>query len=222
MRKKFIILVLVTACMASSVFAQEINLRGLFDASVFGSIDVPTGFTQADPMDAGLNRKLGFDFGAAGEYFFSRNFGGGIDFSYVSFASDEFEGLESDDKLNIIMIGAHFKAAYPLENMIIPYVSAGAGLAMPKLKDATSEFGPETVDIDIKDQIYVAGNIGVMYFVSDMISVFAEGGGAYVPTEDAETMVEGEQGDLDGADFPGNISFVNFKAGINIWFGMAE
>ena len=220
MKKILFILFLICFVAISIGSAQDMNLAGKLGFSAFGSVDVPTGFTAADPTEGGLTRKLGYDFGGAVDYFFTPLFGVGVDASYTTFDAEDFEGVESDDKFTVIMIGGHVKFAYPLESLVVPYVSAGAGLAMPKIKDATSEFGPELVDIKIENQVYFAGNIGLMFFVTDMFSVFGEAGGVYIPLKHVETTVESEEGDLDGGDFPGNIPFVNFKAGISIWLDL--
>lgn len=220
MKKALFLLLLACFWAISAASAQDLDLAGKFGFSAFGSVDVPTGFTAADPMEGGLNRKLGFDFGVAADYFFTPLFGAGVDASYTFFDADDFEGVESEDKFTVIMIGGHVKFAYPVVDLIVPYVSAGAGLAMPKIKDAASEFGPELVDIKIENQVYIAGNIGAMFFVTDMFSVFGEAGGVYIPLKHVETTVESDEGDLDGGDFPGNTPFLNFKAGISLWLDL--
>ncbi|NIS15751.1 MAG: outer membrane beta-barrel protein [Aliifodinibius sp.] len=220
MKKFLFFLLLICFWVMSAAPAQNLDLTGKLGFSAFGSVDVPTGFTAADPMEGGLNRKLGFDFGGAVDYFFTPLFGLGVDASYTTFDAEDFEGVESDDKFTVIMIGGHVKFAYPVADLIVPYVSAGAGLAMPKIKDATSEFGPELVDIKIDNQVYFAGNVGLMFSVTDMFSVFGEAGAVYISLKHVETTVETDEGDLDGGDFPGNTPFLNFKAGISLWLDL--
>ncbi|MBD3218860.1 MAG: outer membrane beta-barrel protein [candidate division Zixibacteria bacterium] len=221
MKKLGVMLAVMVFCLSSIAPAQETDLSGLFDVSVFGALDIPTGVTQADLTDGGLYRKTGFGFGAAGEYFFTTNVGAGLDFMYNTFSAKDVMSVEMNDKFTAIMIGAHLKAGYPLEGGIIPYASAGGGVALTEWKDVLSEVGPDEVTIDIDPAFYINGNLGVMYFVSPMISVFGEASGYYLMTENTSTEAEYE-GDGFSGEFGVNLKWLAFKAGINIWFGMAE
>jgi opacity protein-like surface antigen len=189
----------------------DTDLTGMFNVYPYGGVAIPTGYMQGTPETGGLDMKMGFDFGAGGEYFFNPYIGAGVDFMYSM-----FKGNETDDKFNVLMIGAHVKAAYTMEGMSIrPYATAGGGFAMPKWKDVP--FEGSLVEPELKNRPYIAGNIGVMYFVQENISVFVEGGGVMVFMKDTDVTI-----DSGTYNFPKNVTFVPIKVGVNIWFGMAE
>jgi opacity protein-like surface antigen len=204
----------------SSVNAQD--LTGMFNVSPFAGIGIPTGAFQADLIpDDGIHRKMGFKFGVYGEYFFTPNIGAGLDFMYATFGAKDILTLQRDDKFEIIMFGAHAKYVVLPESMIRPYGLAGFGMAMPKWKDFEDPSTSDLYEFDIDSKIYILGEIGVLYFVSPMISVFAEAGGVYIMTEDANTTVKGgEQEEELKYDY--NTTFVDIRVGVNVWFGGSE
>ncbi len=219
--KKIVVLGILIVLMAfTSMNAQD--LTGMFNVSPFAGIGIPTGAFQADLIpDAGVHRKMGFKFGAYAEYFFTPNIGAGLDFMYATFGAKDVGDLQRDDKFNIVMFGAHGKYVAMPESEIRPYGLAGFGLAMPKWKDFEDPETSDLLEFDIDSKFYLMGEIGVMYFVSPMISIFAEAGGCYIMTKDAKTTFTYEGEEME-RKFDYNITFVDFRVGVNIWFGMTE
>lgn len=202
------ILVISICSMLSAQYAPE-DLTGMFDVYPYGGIAIPTGFMQGTPENGGFDRKMGFDFGAGGEYFFNPYIGAGVDFMYSM-----FKGNESDDKFNVFMVGAHVKLAYAMEDMpIMPYATIGGGFAIPKWKDVPDL----STDPELKNRPYIAGNIGAMYWVAENISIFVEGGGVMVFMKDTDVTYDDTV-----MNFPKNVTFAPIKVGVNIWFGMSE
>jgi opacity protein-like surface antigen len=202
------ILMIGISPMLSAQYAPE-DLTGMVNVSPFGGIAIPTGFMQGSPENGGFDRKLGFDFGAGGEYFFNPYVGAGVDFMYSMFKAND-----SDDKFNIFMIGAHVKLAYNTPDMpVIPYATVGGGFAIPKWKDVSGLVEGTTVDPELKNRPYIAGNVGVMYFATENLSIFIEGGGAMVFMKDTDVTYDNTT-----MNFPKNVTFAPIKVGINYWF----
>ncbi|HDS00757.1 MAG TPA: hypothetical protein ENO22_14270 [candidate division Zixibacteria bacterium] len=215
MKKIVVLLVTVLVCFAATAPAQVMDPTGMIDGSAFGIVDIPTGFTQADWEEGGMARELGFGGGVSGEYFFHPFVGAGIHFMYHTFSAKDMGDEPMDDKFNAIMIGAHAKGVYPLEMGIIPYATAGGGVALTKWKDMPGE--GDLVEFDIDPALYITGNIGVMYFVSPTVSVFAEAGGNYIMLDGTKYTVGSDETEF---DFPKNVPFASIKAGVSVWFSL--
>jgi hypothetical protein len=198
---------------AATAPAQVMDLTGMIDGSAFGIVDIPTGFTQGDWEEGGMARELGFGGGVSGDYFFHPYVGAGVHFMYHTFSGKDFGDEPMDDKFTAIMIGAHVKGVYPLEMGIIPYGTAGGGLALTKWKDVAWE--DDMVEFDIDPAFYITGNVGVMYFVSPTVSVFAEAGGNYIMLDGTTYTVDSEE-----FEFPKSVPFATIKAGVNVWFSL--
>ena len=220
MRKLIVLAVLIILIAFSSANAQD--LMNKFNVSPFAGIGIPTGAAQAELIpEAGLYRNMGIKFGANAEYFFTPNIGAGVQFMYATFSAKDVLDMEMDDKLNLIMFGVQGKYVALPESEIRPYGVVGAGLAMPTWKDFEDPETEEMIEFDIDSKPYLSGAIGAIYFVSPMVSVFAEAGGHYIMTEGATTTVtyEGEEQEL---EFDYDITFIDVKVGVNIWFGGSE
>jgi opacity protein-like surface antigen len=204
-KKVLIILSLMVFGAFSMVNAQDVE--GMFNVTPFAGIGMPMG-DMGDEDEANL--KMGFKFGGGAEYFFTNNVGLGLDFTYASFGSDT-EG--SDAKYNAMMIGALGKYMFMPESMYRPYAVAGFGMLMSKTTEA---YNGEDVEWDNK--FYFKAGFGLKYWVSEMITVFGELGFDYL-------MLDGATGEADGTEVgevDGNYYFIDFKAGVNIWFGGME
>ncbi|NIS15750.1 MAG: outer membrane beta-barrel protein [Aliifodinibius sp.] len=209
--KKIVVMLAAVLIFAATAPAQVMDLTGMIDGSAFGIVDIPTGFTQGDWEEGGMARELGFGGGVSGDYFFHPYVGAGVHFMYHTFSGKDFGDQPMDDKFTAIMIGAHVKGAYPLEMGIIPYGTAGGGLALTEWKDIGEDL--ETWDID--PAFYITGNVGVMYFVSPTVSVFAEAGGNYILLDGTTATADSEE-----FEFPKSVPFATIKAGVNVWFSL--
>lgn len=218
----------------SMVSAQDI--QGMFNISPYVGIGIPMGdLAEDDPAQTilfdedGLFRSMGFKFGASAEYFFTPAIGAGLDFMYAIHGSKELEEggetLNSDDKLHTMNIGAHFKYVFVPEGMFRPYVLAGGGLTMNKFKDFPDEIDEDgtilsTVEVKLDTKMYLMGGVGAMYWVSDMISLFGEFGLDYLMTDGSGVEIDGET--IEDAEVTANYYFLDFKVGLNVWFGGSE
>jgi hypothetical protein len=220
MRKVVVLGILIVLMAFTSVNAQD--LTGKFNVSPFAGIGIPTGFFGGDLEDGSMYRKMGFKFGGYAEYFFTPNIGAGLDFMYATFGAKDVSGISLDDKFNVMMFGAHGKFVLMPESTVRPYGIFGIGMVSPTWKDFGIEGSEIPVhDVDIDAGMYISGNIGVMYFVSPMISIFAEAGGDYLMLENANASAD-IAGEITEGDFGENLSFIDFRVGVNIWFGMSE
>ncbi len=203
----------------SMVSAQD--LQGMFNISPYFGLGIPMGdLADDDPENEdALYRSMGFKFGASAEYFFTPAFGAGLEFLYAIHGAKELDGFEPDDKLHTMNIGAHIKYVFMPESMFRPYLLAGGGLTMNKVKDVLIDT-EQTVEIKLDTKMYLVGGVGAMYWVSDMISLFGEFGFDYL-------LLDGSGIEIDGTEVPDdevakNYYFLDFKAGINVWFGGTE
>ncbi|HDS00758.1 MAG TPA: porin family protein [candidate division Zixibacteria bacterium] len=229
MKKMLIFAAIFVFGAVSMVSAQD--LQGMFNISPYVGIGIPMGdLADDDPENAdGLYRSIGFKFGASAEYFFTPAIGAGLEFLYAIHGAKDFDGFEPGDKLHTMNIGAHFKYMFMPESMLRPYILAGVGLTMNKLKDL--EFEVEegvfvTGDLDLDTKMYFVGGFGVKYWVSEMISIFGEAGFDYLLLDgagaefDGEPVIDPDTGEE--AELQTNYYFLDFKAGINVWFGGTE
>ncbi len=219
MKKVLIIAALLVFGTFSMVTAQD--LKGMFNLSPFAGLGMPMGDLADDDLENedGLYRKMGFKFGVMAEYFFTNNIAAGLNFLYAIHGAKDIEGFESDDKLHTMNIGAHGKYVFMTEGMLRPYGILGAGITMNKIKDVP--FDTETdVEVKLDSKIFVMGGIGVMYWVSEMISVFGELGFDYLMTDGAGIEIDGET--VEDSEVGANYYFLDLKVGINIWFGGQE
>ncbi|MBD3218861.1 MAG: outer membrane beta-barrel protein [candidate division Zixibacteria bacterium] len=220
--KKVLIFAAIFMFGAFSMVSAQADLQGMFNVSPFGGLGLPMGDMSADDTDDALNRAMGFKFGVMAEYFFTPNIGVGVDFLYAIFGNDYEDELVDDfgdDKLHTMNIGVHGKYVFMMEGMLRPYVTAGAGMTMNKVKDVIFETGGEEGEVKLDSKIFIAGGVGAMYWVSEMISVFGEVGIDYLMTDGAGLEFEGEEV---AGEIGTNYYFLDFKVGINIWFGGME
>jgi outer membrane protein W len=226
-KKLLIIAALFVFCAFSVVNAQD--LTGMFSVSPFGGLGMPMGdMSDDDPenLDA-INRTMGFKFGVEADYFFTPNFGAGVEFLYAIFGNGyDPEPEVGNDKLNTMMIGAHAKYVFMPESMFRPYGVIGFGMVMNKIKDAVIDIDGEEGELKLDSKFYFRGGAGGMYWVSDMISIFGEIGLDYMMTDGAGLEFEGEtvyedDGETE-AEITANYMFLDFKVGLNIWFGGGE
>jgi outer membrane protein W len=177
----------------------------------------------------GLYRSIGFKFGASAEYFFTPAFGAGVEFLYAIHGSKDIdvdgETFEPGDKLHTMNIGAHLKYVFMPESMFRPYLVAGGGLTMNKVKDVPLEIDEElnvtqTGELKLDTRMYLMGGVGAMYWVSDMISLFGEFGFDYLMTDGSGVEIDGET--IEDAEVTANYYFLDFKVGLNVWFGGSE
>ena len=225
MKKVVIIAAILMICASSMVNAQD--LKGMFNITPYAGIGIPMGKMSDDLTSttdsSDLSRKLGFKFGANAEYFCTSNIGVGVDFMYAIFGNnytqDQIDAL-GDNKLNSMNIGVHGKYVFMPEGMLRPYVTAGVGMTMNKVKDYIYRTGDSTFtgDLKVDSKLFLNGGIGAMYWVSEMISVFAEGDFDYLMTKNAKTKFN----DAEVYEVSSGYYFIDFKVGINVWFGGTE
>ena len=227
MKKLLIIAALFVFGMFSVVNAQD--LQGMFSVSPFGGIGMPMGDMGDDEGEDALVRAMGFKFGLEADYFFTPNIGAGLEFMYAMFGndySDEIIDEVGDDKLNTMMIGIHGKYVFMPESMFRPYGVIGFGMVMNKIKDVIYEEGGDPGELKLDSKFYFRGGVGGMYWVSDMISVFGEFGIDYMMTDGAGYEFEGETCYEDDGETECEVGasymFIDFKVGVNIWFGGTE
>ncbi len=225
MKKLLIIAALFVFCAFSVVNAQD--LTGMFSISPFGGLGLPMGdMGENDPVkideEDAIARGMGFKFGLDVDYFFTPNIGAGAEFLYAIFGNnyDPEPEFGADDKLNTMMIGVHGKYVFMPESMFRPYGVIGAGMVMNKIKDAQVDEEGTEGEIKIDSKIYLRGGIGGMYWVSDMISIFGEIGLDYMMTDGAGIEVDGTA--VEDYEITANYMFIDFKVGLNIWFGGSE
>jgi outer membrane protein W len=217
-KKVLIFVAILMICASSMVNAQD--LTGMFNISPYAGLGIPMGKMSDTEGEDALARTTGFKFGANAEYFFTPNIGAGVDFMYAIFGNDytqEEIDLYGDDKLNTMNIGVHGKYVFMPEGMLRPYITAGIGMTMNKLKDAIDEEG-QTVDAKLDAKLFIAGGIGAMYWVSEMISVFGEADFDFLMTKDAKVKIE----DVEVGEVTSSYNFLDFKVGLSVWFGGSE
>ncbi len=226
MKKLLLLSTLLVFGLFSTTVGQD--LQGMFSLSAFGGVGIPMGDLADDDPEAmeegdAAYRAMGFKFGVAGEYFFTPQLAIGMDFRYVSFGSKdiEFQGetFETDDKLNVMMIGVHGKFVFMTEGDMRPYAIAGAGLAFPKLKDIVGfDETDEKVDIDIDSKPYFIFGGGVIFFVTPTVSLFGEATFDYMLTDGAMMEYDGtEIGEIET-----NYYSIDLAVGVAFWFGGTE
>lgn len=232
MKRFLILLVLLAFGLGSAASGQD--LQGMFNISPYGGLGIPMGDMGdnelPDPDEKAIARSMGIKFGLEADYFFTPNLGAGAEFMYAIFGNnyDPEPELGADNKLNTMMIGVHGKYVFMPESMFRPYGVIGFGMVMNKYKDAWGYVDDEAVEGEYKldTKFYLRGGIGGMYWVSDMISIFGEIGIDYMMTEGAGQEFEGEtvyESDGETEDeIMGNYMFIDFKVGVNIWFGGTE
>lgn len=213
MKKVLILVAIVLICASSMVNAQD--LKGMFNISPWAGLGIPMGdFGSTDvENDNAAFRKMGFKFGADAEYFFTSNIGLGVDFMYAIFSSDyPSEAEDYKDKVNSMNFGVHGKYVFMPENMLRPYVKAGVGMTMNKQKPDTGD------EAKIDSKLFINGGFGAMYWVSEMISVFGEAGFDYLMVDNAKVKINDEE----VGELTTNYYFIDFKVGLNVWFGGSE
>lgn len=211
MKKVLIFVAILMICASSMVSAQD--LKGMFNISPWAGLGIPMGDlgdTDINNDDAAY-RKMGFKFGADAEYFFTSNIGAGLDFMYAIFGSDYPEG-EVKDKLNSMNFGVHVKYVFMPESMFRPYGKAGIGMTANTFKPDEGD------DYKLDTKIFLNGGIGAMYWVSEMISIFGEFDFDYLMTDKAKV----KQNDTEVGELTANYYFLDFKVGLNVWFGGSE
>jgi len=216
--RKFAVLIMLFV-LGSFTLANAQDLAGMFNISPFAGLGMPMGDMADDDMENenALYRKMGFKFGAAAEYFFTPNIGAGIDFMYAIFGAKDVDDFESDDKLHSMNLGVHGKYVFMTEGKLRPYGTIGLGMTMNKMKDLVDE-EEEEYEMKVGSKLYLMGGVGVMYFVSDMISVFGEFGFDYLMLDGAKLEVD----DVEVGESEANYYFLDLKAGVNVWFGGTE
>ncbi|NIS15749.1 MAG: hypothetical protein GWN96_05865 [candidate division Zixibacteria bacterium] len=113
------------------------------------------------------------------------------------------------------------KSVFFLESIVRPYASVGGGITFSKIKNKILEVDEqgdivERGDAKLDDRFFVFGGAGVMYGITDMISVFGEidinylSNLMYLPTDSTNLPLPEEESD----NF-----FIDLKFGLNFWFG---
>ncbi len=229
--KKVLIFAAIFMFGAFSMVSAQADLQGMFNVSPFGGLGLPMGDLADDDLENedGLYRSMGFKFGVSAEYFFTPAIGAGLDFLYAMHGAKEIEEggetFDPGDKLNTMNIGAHVKYVFMMEGMLRPYVIAGGGMTMNTLKDVPLEVDEdgnitETAEVKLDPKLYFMGGVGAMYWVSDMITVFGELGFDYLMTDGSGIEIDGTE--VPDEEVTANYYFLDFKVGINIWFGGME
>lgn len=229
MKRFFLFSVLLILGTTLTVNGQD--LQGMFSLSPFAGIGLPMGDMANDDVpevtegDA-LYRKTGFKFGAEIDYFFTPNLGIGIDFKYATFSAKDiiYEGVTytTDDKLKLMMFGAHAKYMFIPDGTVRPYGVLGGGLVISKLKDWDYFENLEyEADLDFDTKPYLIFGGGVTYFVSPTVSVFGELTIDYLMLDGAGIELDGQPVYEDGnqVEVETNYYFLDFMVGLSIWFG---
>ncbi|HOP06422.1 MAG TPA: OmpW family outer membrane protein [candidate division Zixibacteria bacterium] len=199
------------------------DLTGKIAVSPFAGLGVPVGDMASDDFtDDDSNaayRKMGFKFGASGEYFLSPNYSLGLSFRYASFGAKELEGWDPGDKINLLAFTLNGKYYFATEGTIRPYGVIGAGLASATFKDIVVDYETGlTVDFDAITKPCILFGIGGDYFASPNMSIFAEGSFDYYFSDGGKIKYDGEE---TGDELGTNYYFLDFVVGVRFWFGGA-
>lgn len=229
MKKLTLGLILLVILISSNLFAED--LKGKFSISPYVGLGFPIGDFADDDWSTNEDaayRAMGYKFGLSFDYYFSKNFAGGLNFKYISFPSKDYDVLDEpdqDDKLKMTLIGVYGKLIFVPEGDVRPYGKVGFGILNSSISDFPAidwQSGVYYVtDVELDSKYYLQFGAGISFFVSPNVSLFGELTIDNLRMDGAKMEFTDIPGAEDG-EIEVNHNAVDFIAGINIWFGGAK
>jgi len=224
MKNLLMFLIFVSFGLSSTLNAQ--NLQGKFCLAPYGGLAFPLGDFADDDWEDNHDswyRAMGYQFGLFADYFFSPNFGIGLQFKYVSLPSKDYDILskpDQDDVMTLIMIGVNGKGVFIAEGPVRPYGKFGLGILMSSISDFPAVDFQRHVyyisDIEIDTELYLQFGAGLEFFVSPQVSIFLESTYDYLLLDGTEFEIT----DISRKDeFETDFSSLSVMVGLNIWLG---
>ena len=222
-----IALLLIFSLIICSTSYSE-SMRGSIVFSPYIGTGIPVSdFADDDPDNPdGLYRQTGLKFGAAAEYFLGARLSLGVSFMYAMFDAQEVEGFETGGDLKTLMVGLQGRYLYERFTRAKPYAVIGFGLTTNSISDGRFRYDTDIGDYKLDTKFYINGGLGLQYNLKPSISLFLEGGLDILLTRDAQINIDGEPVRDPETDEPleigSNYYFIDFRAGVNFWFGRDE
>lgn len=225
MKNLLMLIICISFGLCSILYAQD--SPGKICLSGFAGFAFPMGDLADDDVrdnDESMYRTVGPQFGASFDYFFTSNFGAGLQFKYVSLPSKDWDILDEpdqDDVMTFLQFEARGKYVFIPYGSIRPYGKFGFGLVMTSVSDfpAILPGGRFYVitDVEVDTRFYFELGAGLMFFVSPQVSIYGELNYDYLMLDGAETKLTDVRGDPEG-EVDINPYYIGLIAGLNVWF----
>lgn len=173
---KIVFPALLLMCSASLASAATMDsgsseMKGHFTLSGVGGITVPSGKLSADYTDDGADMGMGWDAGAALDWYLTNQVALGADATFGSMKAKDDPGPGVELKAKTTQFGVHGKWLVPTGGKVTPWL--GAGIAMYNRKLEASGGG---ATFDVSDTKPGANfGVGVDYMMSNMVGLGVNG-----------------------------------------------
>jgi len=178
-----------------------------FEVTLTGGASMPSGSLKN--WNDSMGAKSAFNFGGSGGYFFNDRVCLGGYFSYVQFSMDKYSL-----HYKLYDIGAYAKYAFTGESKFEPYLKLKAGADFAKFATWAGPNKSRLHEISYGAGLTMAIHAGALYYTSDYGGIFLEAGYNFAKLKDKRVEYAGEN-----YKFKDNISYVDIKAGLTVFFG---
>ncbi|UCD94582.1 MAG: outer membrane beta-barrel protein [Candidatus Zixiibacteriota bacterium] len=206
---RLLLILIAVAGLSISALAQDEEEKWRnFEVTLNGGLTNPTS-ALTDWKDS-LGAKLGFHLGGSGGFYFTNRICTGLYFSFAQM------GMEGDWERNFKSydFGGYLKYAFAGESNFEPYLKLSGGAVWPKYPIWVSPAQNKLREQSFDPGFGMAGYLGLLYYTSDYGGIFFEFGYHNDFLDGTETDYQGEIYTIED-----DISYMDFRAGITVFFG---
>ncbi|PKK82874.1 MAG: hypothetical protein CVT49_11220 [candidate division Zixibacteria bacterium HGW-Zixibacteria-1] len=208
---RLLLTLIVLSVIALSAYAQDDGKWRNFEVGLHCGLAIPSG--DLSDWNDSLGAKTGLSVSLSGGYYFTNNICAGIYFDFNSF------GMEGNWGLNYRLYNTGVYAKYALagESNFEPYVKLTGGITWPKF--------PTWITVDrnvLREQSYdpalgFGGYLGIIWYTAEFGGLYLEAGYQNIMSKDTEADWHGQIYKM-----PGNISYLQIRSGVTVFFGGEE